>query len=173
MFPVDPLSERSADGPPGPGPVTPPRAGQPLQPLSAGEEALVRALGRVLVALPRSMDDDMLREQGRPLSEYTALMLLSEAPGRSMRMSELAAASLLSLSGMTRVISRLESDGLVQRVRCDSDARGLNAVLTDAGLAKLAQMWPTHLASARRHILDRLGGVDLAELTLALERLAT
>jgi DNA-binding MarR family transcriptional regulator len=119
------------------------------------------------------MDADLMREQGLPLSEYVALMHLSEAPRRLMRMSELAAACDLSLSGMTRVVTRLENDGLVKRVKCEADARGLNAVLTDAGLARLEQAWPTHLASVRRHIIDHLGELDLAQLSRALERFAT
>ncbi|MYS21485.1 transcriptional regulator, MarR family [Streptomyces sp. DvalAA-14] len=141
--------------------------------MSAAEEALVRAVGRIMMVLPRTIDADMVREAHLPLSEYMALMHLSEAPDRRMRMSELATASLVSLSGMTRIVARLEGEGLVQRVRCDEDARGLHAVLTDAGLARLREAWPTHLASVRRHILDHLGGADPAALTSILERFAT
>jgi DNA-binding MarR family transcriptional regulator len=146
---------------------------QPLRPLSAEEDALVRELGRVMIVLPRAVDADMTREQRLPLSEYMALMYLSEAPHRLMRMSELAAVCNLSLSGMTRVVTRLEKQGLIERVRCDEDARGWNAVLTDAGLARLEEAWPTHLASARRHIFDQLEGADLTQLIKALRRIAT
>src|SRR5882757_7395627 len=110
---------------------------EPLHPMSTDEEALVRELGRVMLVLPRAVDADMMREQRLPLSEYTALMHLSEAPHRLMRMSELAAVCNLSLSGMTRVVTRLEKLGLIERVRCDKDGRGWNAVLTEAGLARL------------------------------------
>jgi DNA-binding MarR family transcriptional regulator len=101
------------------------------------------------------------------------LMYLSEAPHRLMRMSELAAVCNLSLSGMTRVVTRLEKQGLIERVRCEADARGWNAVLTDAGLARLEEAWPSHLASARRHIFDHLEGADLDRLVQALRRIAT
>jgi DNA-binding MarR family transcriptional regulator len=148
-------------------------AEQPLQPMSADEEALVRELGRVMIALPRAVDADMMREQHLPLSEYTTLMYLSEAPHRLMRMSELAAVCNLSLSGMTRIVTRLEKQELVARVRCDEDARGWNAVLTDAGLARLEKAWPAHLASARRHILDHVKGTDLTQLIRVLQRFAT
>ncbi|WP_204358663.1 MarR family winged helix-turn-helix transcriptional regulator [Streptosporangium sp. 'caverna'] len=133
----------------------------------------MRALSRVITVIPRVMDADLMREQRLPLSEYMALMWLSEAPHRRMRMSELAAACDLSLSGMTRVVTRLEAQGLVKRVKCAEDARGLNAVLTDAGLARLEQAWPTHLDSVRRHIIDHLDGLDLVRLARALERFGT
>ncbi|WP_371780642.1 MarR family winged helix-turn-helix transcriptional regulator [Streptosporangium subroseum] len=143
------------------------------QPLARDEEAVVRALSRVITVIPRVMDADLMREQRLPLSEYMALMCLSEAPHRRMRMSELAAACDLSLSGMTRVVTRLEAQGLVKRVKCAEDARGLNAVLTDDGLARLEQAWPTHLDSVRRHIIDHLDGLDLVRLARALERFGT
>jgi DNA-binding MarR family transcriptional regulator len=141
---------------------------QPLQPLSADEEALIRELGRVMSVLPRAVDADMIREQQLPASEYTTLMHLSEAPHRLMRMSELAAVCNLSVSGMTRVVNRLEGRGLVKRVRCDRDARGWNAVLTDRGFARLEQAWPANLASVRRHILDHLETADIKRLAAAL-----
>ncbi|MET7617870.1 MarR family transcriptional regulator [Streptomyces sp. NPDC005408] len=150
-----------------------PTAEQPLQPLTTDEEALLRELGRVMIVMPRVIDADMMREQHLPLSEYTTLMHLSEAPNRLMRMSELAAVCNLSLSGMTRIVTRLEKHGLIERAKCDEDARGWNAVLTDAGLARLEQAWPAHLASARRHVFDHLEGTDLARLTHALRRIAT
>ncbi|MFD5078566.1 MarR family winged helix-turn-helix transcriptional regulator [Streptomyces sp. NPDC058371] len=150
-----------------------PSAEQPLHPLSPYEEALLRELGRVMIVLPRVIDTDMMREQRLPLSEYTTLMHLSEAPDRRMRMSELAAIANLSLSGMTRIVTRLENQGLIERARCDEDARGWNAVLTDAGLARLQEAWPAHLASARRHVFDHLEGTDLTQLIHALRRIAT
>jgi DNA-binding MarR family transcriptional regulator len=143
-----------------------------LQPLTPDEEAVIRALGRVMIVLVRVTDADMMRERQLPISEYMTLMYLSEAPGRRMRMSELAAACDLSVSGMTRIVSRLEGPGLIERVRCEEDARGYHAVLTDAGLARLQQAWPTHLASVRRHVFDHLDGIDLAQLARALERIA-
>jgi DNA-binding MarR family transcriptional regulator len=143
-----------------------------LRPLTPDEEAILRALGRLMIVLPRLADADLIREQRLPHSEYTTLMHLSEAPGRRLRMGELAAACDLSLSGMTRLVTRLEEQGLIERVRCEDDARGWHAVLTDAGLARLQQAWPTHLASMRRHVFDHLDLVDLAQLARALHRIA-
>jgi DNA-binding MarR family transcriptional regulator len=144
-----------------------------LQPLNPDEEAVVRALTRVMYALSRAIDADMVREQRLPLVEYLALMHLSEAPDRQLRMSELATACEMSLSGMTRVVNRLESQGFIERVRCEQDARGWNAVLTDAGLARLEEAWPTNLAAVRRHFLDHLAGIDLGKLAKALQNVAT
>ncbi|MEU0548308.1 MarR family transcriptional regulator [Micromonospora sp. NPDC005979] len=144
-----------------------PEAQRPLDP---DEEALVRALGQVMYVVPRTIDADMVGDRQLPLTEYTALMNLSEAPERRMRMHELANACYLSLSGMTRTIIRLESQGLVKRERCEEDARGWNAVLTDAGFARLEESWPSHLAAVRRRFLRHFEGLDLAELARAFRR---
>ncbi|MEU9212174.1 MarR family winged helix-turn-helix transcriptional regulator [Streptomyces sp. NPDC048415] len=119
------------------------------------------------------MDADLLVGQNMSLSEYTALMHLSEAPGRSLRMSDLASACALSLSGMSRIVSRLDAQGLVVRQRDSSDRRGLNAVLTDAGLARLRRAWPTHLASVRRQMMNHLSELDLSAVTAALQNFAS
>ena len=121
------------------------------EPLTAQEEAFLRAFGRALLTVPRALDADLLREQRMSMSEYWALMSLSEAPAQRLRMSDLATACALSLSGMSRIMTRLEGLGLVRRERCADDGRGTNAVLTDAGLERLRQAWPTHLLSVRRH----------------------
>jgi DNA-binding MarR family transcriptional regulator len=142
-------------------------------PLSADEEAFLRALGRVIQVLPRVVDADLMRERNLGMSEYMTLMYLSEAPDRRLRMSELAATCSLSVSGMTRIVSRLEHQGFVVRERCEADARGYNAVLTDAGLAHLEAAWPTHLATVRQHVFAHLDGVDLKQITRALQNFAT
>ena len=142
------------------------------RPLSREEEAVVRAFGRVLLVIPRALDADLEREQRMSLSEYTVLRILSEAVGRRMRMSELASACDMSLSGMTRLVARLESLRFLERLPCESDARGFHAVLTGAGLARLETAWPAHLASVRRHIMDHLDGIDLGLLAAALNKIA-
>jgi DNA-binding MarR family transcriptional regulator len=142
-------------------------------PLSVDEEAFLRAWSRATLTVPRALDADLLIGQGMSLSEYAALMHLSEAPERTLRMSDLACACALSLSGMTRIVGRLETQGLVERQRSSCDGRGLNAVLTDAGLGRLRRAWPTHLASVRRHMMDHLGELDLAVVAAALSRFAS
>jgi DNA-binding MarR family transcriptional regulator len=142
-------------------------------PLRLEEEAFLRAWSRAALTVPRALDADLLIEQGMSLSEYTALMQLSEAPGQTLRMSDLASACALSLSGMSRIVGRLEAQGLVERERSSCDGRGLDAVLTDAGLGRLRRAWPTHLASVRRHMMDHLRELDLAVVTTALQRFAS
>ncbi|MFJ4846364.1 MarR family winged helix-turn-helix transcriptional regulator [Streptomyces sp. NPDC088733] len=132
----------------------------------------MRELSRVMLVLPRVVDNDLVREAGLPLSEYTSLMHLSEAPDGQLRMSELADACNLSLSGVTRVVIRLEKQGWVERVKCAEDGRGWNAVLTDTGLARLEQAWPTFLSTVRQHLVDHFDGHDLAPLTAALRNVA-
>jgi DNA-binding MarR family transcriptional regulator len=149
--------------------ATPPPSSAGLSPLNGAEEAVARELGRLIMILPRALDADLQREQRMSLSEYSALRHLSETPSRRMRMSELAAACDMSLSGMTRLAGKLQSDGLVERVRCERDARGLEAVLTDSGLARLQRAWPTHLDSVRRHVFDHLTDIDMCKLATALK----
>jgi DNA-binding MarR family transcriptional regulator len=151
-----------------PGPALP----DGLTPLTAEEEAVMRALGRMMLVMPRALNADLEREQRMSASEYSALRNLSEAPGRLMRMSELAQACDMSLSGMTRLAAKLEKLGHLERIRCDNDARGWNAVLTDAGLARLREAWPTHLASVRRHFFDHLGDLDLVQLAAVFDRVS-
>jgi DNA-binding MarR family transcriptional regulator len=137
-------------------------------PLTPDEEAAWRALARVLVALPRAMDADLLRRAQLSLSDYRVLMFLSEAPRRSLRMSELADLVQISFSGLTRLIERLERRDMVERVKADTDGRGNRAVLTDFGLERLREAWPDHLRSVRIMVMDHLQGFDLPALAKAL-----
>ena len=151
-----------------PGPVLP----SGLTPLTAEEEAVMRALGRLMLVMPRALNADLEREQRMSASEYSVLRNLSESRCGRMRMSELAQACDMSLSGMTRLAAKLESFGYLKRTKCEDDARGWNAVLTDKGLARLREAWPTHLASVRRHIFDHLGDLDLVKLAAAFDRIS-
>jgi len=141
--------------------------------LTPAEEAVMRALSRALQVLPRVLDADLVRAHRLALHEYLVLVQVSEAPRYRLRMSELAARCELSLSGITRIVGRLEAGGLIKRVSCEQDARGTNAVLTYRGLKALLEAWPTHLASVRRNIMDHLGDLDLPALAGALQRFGT
>jgi DNA-binding MarR family transcriptional regulator len=143
-----------------------------LKPLTSEEEAVMRALGRLMLVLPRVLDADLERGERMSLSEYSALRHLSEAEDRRLRMSDLAARCDMSLSGMTRLAGKLESLGYLRRRRCERDARGLDAVLTDAGLRRLEAAWPTHLESVRRRIFDHLSDLDMCKLAKALEAMS-
>ncbi len=143
------------------------------RPLDPDEEALVRSLERVINVLPRVMDATMLRERQISLTDYLTLSRLSEAPDRQIRMSELAEQSYLSLSGMTHVITRLQAQGLVVRVRDEHDRRGWHAVLTDEGFARLEQAWPSNLGGVRRYVLAHLKDFDLRTLAEALGKIGS
>jgi DNA-binding MarR family transcriptional regulator len=143
-----------------------------VPPLAPSEEAAWRALGRAVVVIPRVLDSDLIESDGLTMTEYTVLMNLSEAPDGSLRMSDLANYVSITVSGLTRVVGRLSSHGLVERARSPTDGRGQFAVLTPAGLARLERAWPSHLASVRRRVLDHLGGIDLAAFADAISSIA-
>jgi DNA-binding MarR family transcriptional regulator len=116
------------------------------------------------------LDAELEREHGLPLTSYEVLIYLAGAPGGKLRMGELAGALLLSRSGLTRLVDRLERQGMVRRERCEDDARGFNAVITEEGRRKLRTVRPAHLAGVRRHFLDRLAADDLDALARAWDR---
>jgi DNA-binding MarR family transcriptional regulator len=144
-----------------------------IEPLTPEEEAAWRALGRAILVIPRVLDADLLEADGLNVTEYSVLFNLSEAPDRSLRMTELANYVSITVSGLTRVVERLQRQGLVDRVRAESDGRGQVAVLTPAGFARLEQAWPTHLASVRRHVMDHLAGIDLVAFAEAIGSVAS
>ena len=111
-----------------------------------------------------ALDRDLLREHGIPLAYYDIFVRLSEAPGRSMRMSELASATRSSRSRLSHAVARLEESGWVERVDCDTDRRGQNAVLTDAGMQLLVRAAPSHVESVRRYLIDALSTEQLERL---------
>src|SRR5947207_11382082 len=97
-----------------------------------------RGLLRVHAALSKALDAQLEAEHGIPLTSYEVLMYLRDATGHKMRMSELASSVILSRSGLTRLVDRLERDGLIKRESCETDARGQFAKLTEAGAEKAA-----------------------------------
>jgi len=134
----------------------------------------MRAWRTFLVAhaqVTRQLGIELEAEQQLPLASYDVLVQLAEVPGRSLRMSELAQSVLLSRSGVTRLVDRLQREGLVERRACPDDARGTLAVLTDAGLARLSKAWVTHQRGVREHVVDRFTEHELETLTALLGRL--
>jgi len=117
------------------------------------------------------LDAELERDHGLPLSSYEVLMILADSPDGRMRMGELASALLLSRSGLTRLVDRLERQALAGRERCPDDARGLFAVITETGRDKLKDARPAHLAGVRRHFVAHLSDEDLTALARAWERL--
>ena len=118
-----------------------------------------------------TLDEELSREQDLPLGSYEVLLYLSNAEGQALRMSELADRVLLSRSGISRLVDRLVSEGLVERHTCKSDGRGVYAALTEEGLRRLRRAAETHLRGVREHFTDRLSQPELDELARLLEKL--
>jgi len=112
--------------------------------------------------------DARLRPFGLDLGEYEILVRLSESPGRSQRMSELADAVRQSRSRLTHTVTRMEAKGLITRIPCPDDRRGVIAVLTDAGYALLGEAAPTHVESVRECFIDVVDPNDFEALGRAM-----
>jgi DNA-binding MarR family transcriptional regulator len=124
--------------------------------LSERELHAWRGMLRVHAWLTKALDGELEAAHGLSLSSYEVLMYLDRADDQRMRMCDLAESVILSRSGLTRLVDRLERDGLLCRESCPSDARGAYAKLTPAGAAKIGEARPTHLAGVRSLFLDRL-----------------
>ncbi|MFF3456383.1 MarR family winged helix-turn-helix transcriptional regulator [Streptomyces sp. NPDC002730] len=121
--------------------------------------------------LTYQMEKD-LQPFGLTNNDYEILVNLSESADRRMRMSDLAAATLQSKSRLSHQITRMENAGLVRRENCESDRRGLYAVLTDQGTETMQKVAPHHVASVRKHFIDMLSPEALADLRESLSPVA-
>ena len=128
---------------------------------------------RAHAELSRTLDADLMREHDLPLSSYEVLLFLNDSDHGRMRMSELADSVLLSRSGLTRLVDRLERQGLLRRERCASDARGLFAEITDEGRSLFAKARKTHLDGVRRLFLDRFSRDELRSIGALWEKVGT
>lgn len=120
----------------------------------------------------RKLDAELRAEHELPLTAYDVLLRLARAPGRSLRMTELAEKVMMSPSGLTRVVDRLVTEGLVQRDRFDGDGRVMLARLTDRGREVLRGAARTHLRGIREHFTGRLSQAQLRSVASALEVIA-
>ena len=124
--------------------------------LDAEEQQAWRALASALVRLPAALDAQLHRDAGISHFEYQVLALLSEAPGRTLRMSALAAQAGGSLPRLSQVVARLEQRGWVRRTPDPADGRYTLAILTDTGWDTAAAAAPGHVAEVHRLIFDPL-----------------
>lgn len=152
------------DRSPGPAPVL--RA-----PNGAGLAAW-RSFLRAHAEVTRALETELVAQQQLSLAAYDVLVQLAESPNHRLRMTELAEAVLLSRSGVTRLVDRLERIGLVERGPVSEDGRGVVAILTDRGLERLRRASTTHLDGIVRHFTDRLDEADLADVSRISRRLA-
>ncbi len=133
--------------------------------------AVWRAFLRTHSAVLRQLERDLACEAGMPLAWYDVLLQLAEAPERRLRMADLAERVLLSRSGLTRLVDRLQAKGLVVREPYPDDARRTYTVLTAAGLDRLRAAVPVHLAGVEEYWLSKLDDDSLRELQRLLDRL--
>jgi DNA-binding MarR family transcriptional regulator len=141
------------------------------RPLADVEASAWRGIQCVHGLLAKELDGELERAHGLSLSSYEALEALacSSCAGR-MRMCDLAERTRLSRSGLTRLVDRLERNGLISRACCDSDARGSFAVLTETGERVLADASSTYVEVVRTRLLDRFSEAELAQLGALWER---
>ncbi|GIF70329.1 MarR family transcriptional regulator [Asanoa ishikariensis] len=133
----------------------------------AAWRAVVESSQRLLITI----EDDLRKASELTLADYNVLVQLAEAPGRRLRMGDLATKLIFAPSRLTYQIGTMEKRGLVTREPCPDDRRGSEAVLTEAGLAALRAAAPGHLGSVRRHFIEDLDAADLAALTKIFTRI--
>jgi DNA-binding MarR family transcriptional regulator len=129
-----------------------------------------RGLLRVHASLSKALDAQLEAEHGLPLTSYEVLKYLGDAEDHKMRMCDLASSVILSRSGLTRLVDRMEREGLLRRESCASDARGAFAKLTPEGRQKLEAARATHLAGVRSLFLEHLDGEQLELLAAVWDR---
>jgi DNA-binding MarR family transcriptional regulator len=137
--------------------------------LTAEEQRAWRAFLTATQTLFSAVEAQLQRESGIPHGYYEILVRLSEAPGRALRMSQLAEASASSKSRLSHAVARLEEHGWVERLNCATDRRGQIAKLTDAGYAALEAAAPRHVEHVRRSMFDQLSAEQVAQLTAISE----
>ncbi len=145
--------------------------GRPLRP-SDWRVGVWRTFLRSHAHVVRELERELAVQAKLPLGWYDVLLQLVEAPGRRLRMAELADLVLLSRSGLTRLVDRLQAEGLVRREPSRDDARGTYTVLTAAGYERLRGAAPAHLAGVRRHWLAHFTDSELQTLQTLLDRVA-
>ncbi|WP_251150504.1 MarR family transcriptional regulator [Cellulosimicrobium sp. Marseille-Q4280] len=123
-----------------------------------------KRLVAVVELLPGVLDAQLQRDADLSHFEYYVLAMLSEAPGRTLRMTHLASATNATLPRLSHVVARLERRGLVERLPCPEDRRATNAHLTDDGWKKVVATAPGHVATVRDHVVDALTDEQVAQL---------
>lgn len=138
--------------------------------LTATEQRAWRSYMEGNQRLMEVLNRDLQDAHDLSLAEYRILVLLSEAPNGSLRMSDLADGVLSSRSRLTHQIRRMEVQGMVMRDTCLEDGRGVLAVLTEEGHRRHAEAAPTHVASVRRNLIDLLTKSQLRVLAEIFEK---
>jgi DNA-binding MarR family transcriptional regulator len=132
--------------------------------LTEDEQRTWRAFLATVELLDDALDRQLQADAGMTLAGYVTLAMLSETPGRSLRMSELARLANFSQSRLSHVVARHEERGWIRREKCPTDRRGSFAVLTDAGFEALAAAAPGHVGMVRRCFFDQLTPTQIHDL---------
>ena len=119
----------------------------------------------------RILDAELVSEHGITTRDYEVLLYLAQADGRRLPMSALAESTMLTRSGITRLVDGLVAGGFIERVSCPNDARVSYAQLTDAGFDKLRDAGCTHVGSIRRLFLEHFDAAETGQLATLLGRL--
>ncbi|HAM27373.1 MAG TPA: MarR family transcriptional regulator [Microbacteriaceae bacterium] len=139
--------------------------------LSADQLDAWKKFVAVVELLPGVLDSQLQRDAELSHFEYFVLAMLSEAPGKRLRMTELASETNATLPRLSHVVSRLEKRGYLERTTCADDRRAINAALTDAGWNKVTATAPGHVRTVRENVIDVLDGDDIAHLDRIMARL--
>jgi len=137
--------------------------------LSPHEQSIWRAYLTMTRVVSETLERQLQSDAGMPHTYYMILAMLSEAPDRTLRMSELALMTGTSQSRLSHAASRLEEAGWIERRRCPTDKRGFLAILTDAGWDVLVQTAPGHVEAVRSALFDPLTGDQVEQLSSIAE----
>ena len=122
--------------------------------------------------LVKQLDAELTTAHGISLSGFEVLWRLAEADHGRLRMTDLAGLVMLSPSGLSRLVDRLESEGMIERVACPEDGRAINATITEAGRRKLSESRETHFEGIRRRFLAHFDEAEIGQLALFWTRFA-
>jgi DNA-binding MarR family transcriptional regulator len=132
--------------------------------LNAEEQSAWRAFLAMQKVIRETLERQLRQDAGMPMTYYVILAMLSEAPDRTLRMTELAAIAGTSQSQLSHAATRLEEAGWIERRRCPGDKRGYLAVLTDSGFETLSAVAPSHVESVRSVLFDALSAEQVGQL---------
>jgi DNA-binding MarR family transcriptional regulator len=141
--------------------------------LTDDEQRTWRVLLVMMGLLGEELERQLQQDAGMPHAYYMILAMLSEAPDRTLRMSELSQVTRYSQSRLSHAVARLEEVGWMHRTRCPTDGRGSNAVLTDVGFAALEAAAPGHVTTVHRHVFEPLTAAQVTQLREICEAMLT
>ncbi|MDX3077887.1 MarR family winged helix-turn-helix transcriptional regulator [Streptomyces sp. MI02-7b] len=147
------------------------RASSPSRPLDPVELAVWLGFLSTHLKLLRTLDQELVDTEHISMSSFEVLLTVAESPGGRIRMKDIAASLLISRSGLTRIVDELERRGFVKREKCETDARGSDAVLTPEGRKAYRRANKVHLVNLRREFLGKLTDEQLKTLSEIWETL--